>query len=128
MTMRAKLSLGGAALAVAAVGAWVAMGGCATDPTVAKPHEKRDLKAEEIRAMLTTGDFKQKLEAQQQIDKLEPEERMSVLATLSTDADAAVRLIAVKKLKKSDDPRAKDILAKLAKNDPDETVRDLAKP
>ena len=127
--MKLRVTFGAMALVlVAGAGAWVAAGGCSTDPTVAQPHLKRDLKAEEIRTMLTSGNFKQKLEAKDQIDKLEPEERMRVLTALSTDSDAAVRLIAVQKLKKSDDPRAKDILAKLAKDDPDDTVRDLAKP
>jgi len=125
--MKLRVTFGAMALVlVAGAGAWVAAGGCSTDPTVAQPHLKRDLKAEEIRSMLTTGDFKQKLEAQKQIDKLEPEERLRIVLALAKDADAAVRLIAVKKLRAIDDPRAKAELARLAKDDPDETVRELA--
>ncbi|MBI2930832.1 MAG: HEAT repeat domain-containing protein [Planctomycetes bacterium] len=126
MSMKMKLTLGGAVLAVTGAVAWVAIGGCSIDPTVAQPYKERDLKAEEIRTMLTGGDFKQKMEAQKQIDKLEPEEKLGLLVTLSNDSDPAVRLIAIKKLRPIEDARAKERLAQMAKEDPNEMVRQQA--
>jgi hypothetical protein len=99
---------------------------CAVDRDITKPPEKRDLKADEIRAKLTGSDFKEKLEAEKQIDKLEPDEKRRILLGLSGDADPAVRLIAVKHLRRLDHPDARAALEKLAAGDPDPTVRELA--
>lgn len=124
--MGERIGIGAAVTVAAAAGAWLAVSSCSIDPTVKEPYKERDLQAKEIRAMLTSGDFMKQREASRQIEKLEPEERLRILTTLSKDADAPVRLIAVKNLHKIDDPRAKETLAKLAKDDPDETVRELA--
>lgn len=122
-----KLAVGSLALAGAAGGGlWFVMGSCHIDTEVTKPHEQRDLQAHEIRAMLAGSDFKRMLEAGQQIDKLAPAEKLRVLLTLAKDPDAAVRLFAAKKLKSVDDPLAKETLARLAKDDPDPTVREIA--
>ena len=96
------------------------------DTTVTRPYEERDMTVREIRKKLTSGDFRQKLEASKQIDKLEVEERLSVLLVLSEDAEASTRLLAVKKLAKIEDSRAQARLERMSKDDPDELVRELA--
>ncbi len=120
---------------VAAVAAAAVAGGAAlvwhkvhgpVDKTVAQPYVEKDLTVDEIRAKLKSKDFKGRVEAGKQIDKLEPEERLRVLLKLADDADTPARVLAVKKLRLIDDARAKDRLRKMAKDDPDSDVRDLA--
>ncbi len=79
--------------------------GC-VDTTVTRPYQEEDLTIREIRKKLQSGDFRQKLEASKQIDKLAVEEKLRVLIILSQDAEASTRLLAVKKLAKIEDPRA----------------------
>ncbi len=100
--------------------------GCRYDPTAKEPYKKRDLTVEEIRAKLKSSDFKQRLEASAQIDKLDPEEKIQVLLVLADDPVASTRLLAVKKLSPLQDARARAKLERLAKDDPDADVRDLA--
>ena len=119
-----KLVVAGIVL-LAAAGGWLAFAGCHVDGTVAQPVEHRDLALDEIRGMLKSGDFKQKLEASKQIDKLPLDDRLRVLDGLAADPDQAVRLMAAKKLKTIDDPRAKATLEKL-KNDADADVKAMA--
>jgi HEAT repeat protein len=127
MSKRRKFALGGTlAVAVLAACVWTLMGGCAVDTQITEPHRERDLKLEEIRAMLKSGDFTKKLEASKQIDKLPAEEKLRTLLELSADAEPATRILSVRKLKAIDEPRAKAALARLAKEDPDDTVRELA--
>jgi hypothetical protein len=106
--------------------AWLMNGGCSVDREISKPVEKRDLTQDEIRAKLTSGEFKDKLAGEKQIDKLGLDEKLRILLGLSQDPDPAVRLIAVKHLAKMDHPDARQKLAQLAQSDPDPTVRDLA--
>lgn len=100
--------------------------GCSYDPTAKEPYKKRDLTVEEIRAKLKSADFKQRLEASAQIDKLDPEEKVQVLLVLADDPVASTRILAVKKLVPLQDPRARAKLEHVAKSDPDADVRDLA--
>ena len=125
MTSR-SIAIGAGLLALLGGGLWLSLGGCHVDTEVTKPYAQRSLATEEIRAMLASGDFKQRLEASRQVDKLEPQERLTVLLELAQDPDAAARLLAVKKLKEVDDPRARETLTKMAKDDPDPNVRELA--
>ncbi len=102
-----------------------AFAGCA-DTSVDKPYRKPELAAEEVRRKLASGDFRQRLEASKQIDKLAPEEKLQVLLILSKDPQASTRILAVKKLRELSDPRAKERLAEMAKSDSDPDVRELA--
>lgn len=92
-----------------------------TAPAVAK-----DLPVEEIRTKLKSGNFRDKLAAKKQIEKLEPADRLAVLAALLEDADVATRLLAVSALADvgSDEARAK--LGEVAAKDADEKVRAAA--
>jgi hypothetical protein len=96
------------------------------DRSLTEPYVEKDLKAEEIRTKLLSGDLLQKIAARKQIDKLEPEKKLRVMLVLADKSDAIVRLLAAKELRKIDDPKAVAKLAWLAENDPDETVREVA--
>ena len=113
-------------LTIVAVGLWLLSGGCSVDREISKPVEKRDLTLDEIRTKLASSDFKQKLDAEKQIDKLEAEEKCRILLGLSREPDAAVRLIAVKHLAKLERPDARARIGEIAKDDPDPTVREFA--
>ncbi len=110
----------------AMLSAHVFMVACSIDRDITRPVELRDLTTDEIRIKINSPDFKDKLEADRQIDKLEVEERRRILLKLSTDPDAPVRLIAAKHLKKIDHPEAHAALRRMAQEDPDETVREFA--
>lgn len=129
--MRKKLRWGGLALAVVALGAgywtWRKLRR-QVDKTVTQPYVKPDLTVDEIRDKLKTGDFKQRIEATQQLNKLEPEERLRVLLKLAEAPESPVRMLAVKELRKIDAPEAKQKLQDLAANDLDSDVRELAAP
>ena len=114
--------------ALAVVGAFAGLlaGGCTIDREITKPPETRDLRREEICAKLQSPDFKHKLEAEKQIDKLEPVEKRRILLALSSDSDPAVRLITVKHLARIDDSEARERLTEIATSDPDATVREIA--
>jgi HEAT repeat protein len=99
--------------------------GC-SDPTVKEPYQQKDLTVEEIRAKLKSEDFKHRLEASKQIDKLPSEEKLLVLLNLAADPEPSTRLLAVKKLQAVDDPRARQKLEQLAQSDPDTDVREAA--
>jgi HEAT repeat protein len=114
-------------LAVVGALGWLLSGGCAIDREITKPPEKRDLTRQEIWTKLQSPDFKQKLEAETQIDKLEPVEKRRILLELSRDSDPAVRLIAVKHLAGIDHPEVHARLAEISKSDPDPTVREIAR-
>ena len=105
---------------------WLLLHGCSVDRDITRPTQKRDLTGDEIRDKLRSLDFKEKLEAEGQIDRLEPPEKRRTLLALADDPDAAVRLIAVKHLRKADTEEARARLSRLAKDDPDPTVRELA--
>lgn len=123
-----KWILAAVAAAVLAGGSWIAwhkMRG-SVDKTVAQPYQKPNLSVDEIKAKLISKDNKQILEATQQIDKLPAEEKLQALLKLSEVPETPARLRAVKLLRKIDDPRAKERLQKLAMEDPDEDIRDLA--
>jgi hypothetical protein len=127
MTRTTRIALGSSLLVGLVVGGlWLSASGCQVNTQVTEPYRERKLAADEIRSMLRSDDFKQRVEASKQIDSLAGEDKLAVLLDLARDPDAATRLLAVKKLKGVDDPRARQALADLGKNDPDPTVRDLA--
>ncbi len=99
--------------------------GC-VDTTVTRPYQEEDLTIKEIRQKLQSGDFRQKLEASKQIDKLPLEERLRVVTVLAVDPAASTRLLAVKKLAKIEDPRSRARLKKMSNEDLDPVVRELA--
>ena len=127
MTRRATVTAFGVIVAFALGGGiWFLSCGCHVDSSVAEPYRERDLELRDIRLMLRSGDFKRTLEASKQIDKLAPEEKVRFLLELSESPEAPIRIVAVKKLRVLDDPRAKDRVARMAKDDPDSTVRQIA--
>lgn len=97
--------------------------GC-VDTTADRPYRERDLAVDEIRAKLASEDFHERLEASKQIERLDPAEKFRVLLVLADDPNPATRLLAVQKLKPI--AAARDRLARMAKEDPDPDVRDLA--
>lgn len=85
------------------------------------------LKAGQIIRMLTSGDFRQKLQARKELSKLNPQERKAVLLKMCTQKDAATRMMAVQGLKDFiKDPQVKKVLQGLQK-DPDPDVAAQAK-
>ena len=124
---RSQFAIGSGILALLVAGtAWLATSGCHVDRDVTEPHRERSLMAEEIKRMLKSGDFKDRLEAAGQIDKLGAEEKLAVLLELAADADTAARILAARKLHDVDEPRAREALGRLAKDDADPEVREAA--
>ncbi|GEM_PF-3434001 len=126
--MKRALAIGAGVLVLGlAVGAiWFWRQRSRVDLAVSQPYVEKDLTTDEIRSKLGSGEFKQVQEATKQIDKLEPEERLRVLLKLAEDPQSPIRLRAVKKLRALDDPRAKTKLEKMAREDSDADVRELA--
>jgi len=85
------------------------------------------LKSDQIIKMLTSTDFKQKLQARRELSKLTPKEKKSVLLKMVTQKNAATRMMAVQGLKAYlADAQVKKVLEKLQK-DPDADVAAQAK-
>jgi HEAT repeat protein len=124
---RSQFAVGGVVLALLVAGtAWLATSGCNVDRSVTEPHRERNLMVEDIRRMLKSGDFKDRLEAARQIDKLGDDEKVTVLLELAQDPDPAARILAARKLRDLDEPRATEALARLASEDADPDVREAA--
>jgi hypothetical protein len=121
---RAVIPVVGLLLAAGAL-LWLFGGGCSVDTEITKPVERRDLASEEVRTKLKSPDFKEKLEAERQIDKLEPGERRRLLLELARNREAPVRLIAAKHLRKLSDDEVRALLRRMAKEDPDPAVREI---
>ena len=58
-----------------------------------------DLKSDQIINMLTSTDFKQKLQARKELNKLTPTEKKAVFLKMLSQKDAATRMMAVQGLK-----------------------------
>ena len=87
----------------------------------------KDLKGDQIIKMLTSGDFKQKLQARKEISKLKPQERKRVLLRMSKEKNPATRMMAIQGLKAFlKDPQVKKVMEGLQK-DPDADVAAQAK-
>jgi len=85
------------------------------------------LKSNQIIKMLTSGDFKQKLQARRELSKLSPQEKKAVLLKMCKQKNAATRMMAVQGLKDYvKDPAVVKVLNGLAK-DPDPDVAAQAK-
>ena len=124
--MKKKVMLGVVLAGLVGGGVWLAFfTGCA-DPTVKQPYKEEDLNTDQIRAKLNSPDFKEQLEGKKQIDKLPPDDKRKVLLVLADDPKPSTRIMAVQKLKTVDHPDARAKLEKLAREDADATVRELA--
>ena len=101
------------------------LAGC-VDKTITEPPKHKELTAQEIKNNLKKGDFRAKLEARKQLDKLPLEEKMKLLLELVVDEEASTRILAVRELGKLDDARATEAIQKAATSDADETVKSVA--
>ena len=79
----------------------------------------------ELRAALTSADFRAKNRARAQLDTLAPPERRALLLEVASSPDPAARTLAVVELAKLGDSARED-LEGIAAGDPDPDVRELA--
>lgn len=114
------------AAAAAAVFWWRYKATQAEMAEVSAPVVQKDLPVEAIRAQLKSGNFRDKLAAKKQIEKLEPGDRLAVLTVLLGDDDVATRLLAVKALADLGSNEARAKLSEVAAKDADEKVRAAA--
>jgi len=80
---------------------------------------------DELRAALTSADFRAKNKARAQLDLLAPPERLALLIEVASSPDPAARTLAVVELAKLGDA-ARPELERLAGGDSDPDVRELA--
>lgn len=116
-------------LLLAAVGYGVAMwmeGAKKETAQITKSVDVSSMTTKKIMKMLTSGDFKQRLQARKEISRLKPEDRLQVYRAMAKAKDAAVRLMAVSGLASMKSPGAKKLLQELAK-DTDKDVAEQAK-
>ena len=93
---------------------------------IAEYPEDRQLTAEQIKEALLGDDFRQKNHARGQLEKLKPAERLSLLKDLLAEGDAPTRMLAVAELSELPSETYTPILGKVAKDDPDPEIRELA--
>ena len=94
---------------------------------ITKVQKVENLKSEQIIKMLASGDFKQKLQARKELNKLKPAEKKAVLLKMVAEKNPAVRMMAVQGLKEfKDDTQVKNVLTGLS-GDSDKDVAALAK-
>jgi hypothetical protein len=98
--------------------------GCAGD-IVIPPSDTFEGK-DQVREALKGSDFRRKTAARQELQKMEPAERLEILDELLAEPDAGTRLIAVSELSKLPPESVKERLEKLAAEDPDEDVKMMA--
>lgn len=129
MKRRTGLLLGGAMLALgtaALAGWWWHRATSEVEALTAAP-DGADLTASEIAAGLGSDDFRVRLQARRQIDRLPEARRAAVLQELARDARAEVRLLAVSGLEGVKGvPGVVEALRRLAQADPDPDVRSAA--
>ncbi len=100
--------------------------GKAEADALTKPIERVELPIDAIKEKLRSPNFREKLEARRQIDKLTVADRVAVCKVLLADPDAPTRTLAVTVLAATDSPEARALLAEAAKSDADESIRGLA--
>ena len=84
------------------------------------------LSVDRIAVLLASPDFKERLQARRQIDRLPEDQRVTLLEMLSKDSRPEVRLMAASGMEPVRAvPRVREILARLAR-DPDPDVRATA--
>jgi hypothetical protein len=84
------------------------------------------LTEEELQAALLSDDFNEKNRARGQLDSLVPEKRLELLKKVYESDDSATRTMAVVEIAKLPVELSKPTLEKIAKEDADEDIRDLA--
>lgn len=117
--------VGGAALALvlAVWGAWSWVRMTRELQAVTAAPDSGVLSVDRIAVLLASPDFKERLQARRQIDRLPEDQRVTLLEMLSKDSRAEVRLMAVSGMEPVRAvPRVREILAQLAR-DPDPDVR-----
>ena len=93
---------------------------------IAEYPEDRQLTTEQIKEALLGDDFRQKNHARGQLEKLKPAERLSLLKGLLAEGDPPTRMLAVSELSELPPKTYTPILGKVAKDDPDPEIRELA--
>lgn len=88
--------------------------------------QRREMTPQEIKKTLAGDDFRQKNKAREQLNKLPPAERVTVLKELLAEGDSPTRLLALSEVMKLPESTAKPIIEDVAKNDPDEEIREFA--
>ncbi|MFH1533074.1 MAG: HEAT repeat domain-containing protein [Pseudomonadota bacterium] len=96
---------------------------CAGD--IVEQEQDRVLTSDALRTALTSEDFRAKNRARKQIDTLAPPERLALLVEVASLPDPAARTLAVVELAKMGDA-ARPTLERLAADDPDPDIRELA--
>lgn len=125
--MRTRVVVAAVALSLAGAGTWAVLQWHRAEEDVQAVTAAPDspgLSAARIAEMLASPDFKERIQARRQIDRLPERERVEVLAALSTDERAEVRMLAVSGMEALRSlPRVRDLLSRLAAGDPDPDVR-----
>lgn len=93
---------------------------------IAEYPEDRQLTVEQIKEALLGDDFRQKNHARGQLEKLKPAERLSLLKEILAEGDPPTRMLAVSELSELPPEIHTPILGKVAKDDPDPEIRELA--
>ena len=96
---------------------------CAGD--IVEQERERVFAPDELRAALTSADFRVKNKARGQLGTLAPSERLTLLVEVASSPDPAARTLAVVELAKLGEAARPD-LERLAAEDPDPDVRELA--
>ncbi len=90
--------------------------------------QHEEMNKEEIHQGLLSEDMTVKLEAEQQLEKFPPEERLAILEEVREHGDRGARLLVIEQLGKMRDvPQAREMLVDLKANDPDRIVKMKAK-
>ena len=97
--------------------------GCAGD--IVEQERERVFTPDELRAALTSADFRAKNRARAQLGTLGPTERLTLLVEVASSPDPAARTLAVVELARLGELARPD-LERLAAGDPDPDVRELA--
>jgi HEAT repeat protein len=88
--------------------------------------EEKPLTTDELKEALTGNDFRLKNAAREQLESLAPAPRLALLKELLANDDSATRLLAVTELAKLPADVHTPLLEPLARDDPDEEVRQFA--
>lgn len=98
--------------------------GCAGN--IVEYPEKKEYDREDLVEALRGENFQQKNAAREQLKKIEPAKRLAILEVLLKEPDSSTRMLAVSELSELPLDSVKHILGKVAKDDPDEEVREFA--
>jgi len=97
-------------------------------PEIAQSIEHPEMSKEQIHQGLLSDDMAVKLEAEQQLVKFSPEERLALLDEIRQQGDRSARLLVVEQLSTmKGDTEARNMLVDIEANDPDRMVKMKAK-